>query len=468
MKSGTDEMYVDSSERRRKRLMIAVKVAFAIILFGISLLINFDNVEKTALHPDETRWLNRAHYLDDFIDPFGPTWQDYYLTRGQPPGGSYLMGLGLLLQGQPRDSVGVWDFNYGLTWVRGEEPGWNELSGATPSEDVLLAGRRTNAVVGAVVVVLAYVVAMQMTNMVGGLAAGLFLANHPLQITLATQALSDQLLALSLGVMFAAAFRFARKPNYGWALTMGVAIGVGGATKLAPLALSFALAGYGALWLLWWWRTQREEGWGWNSLRFGLLLIAQPIIAGVTFIAMYPYLWISPIKNSLNLLDFRTTEMASQARILPHARVDDPVGAFMRYGQQLQGAYSSTRDAMTSLGNLIGTNFSGAVSLDLIIVAIGLILAIRMVIQFGLWSPQAIVIMLMAAEIGAVTLGLGVDFYRYYLPVLLVNSILVGVAFGELARVIGGYFGHKSEPPIQEQVVPTLEIGESVGAIQSS
>lgn len=457
MKPGTDPVEKGMVGQRHRRLLIGLKIAFAIVLFGVSLLINFDHVEKTALHPDETRWLNRAHYLDDFIDPFGPTWQDYYLTRGQPPGGSYLMGLGLLIQGQPRDSVEVWDFNYGLTWVEGEDPGWNELAGATPSKDVLLAGRRTNAVVGAVVVVLAYVVAMQLTNVVGGLAAGLFLANHPLQITLATQALSDQLLALSLGVLFAAAFQFARKPNYGWAVTMGVAIGVGGATKLAPLALSFALAGYGVLWLIWKWRTQRGEAWTLTSSRFGLWLIAQPIIAGVTFIALYPYLWVSPIRNSLNLLDFRTTEMASQARILPHARVDNPVGAFMRYGQQLQGAYSSTRDAINSLGDLIGADFSGAVSLDLMIVAIGLILVIRMVIQYGLWSPQALVIMLLAAEVGAVTVGLGVDFYRYYLPVLLVNSILVGVAFGELARVIGGTLDQKHQPASQLPLSATID-----------
>ena len=418
-----------------KRRRIIVNLLLGAVVFVVALAINFAHVEKTELHPDETRWLNRAHYLDDFLDPFGPTWQDYYLTRGQPPGGSYLMGLGLLLQGQPRDTVGVWDFNYGLTWVRGEEPGWNEMAGATPSEDVLQAGRRTNAVVGALVVVLIFIVATQLTNSIGGLAAGLVLANHPLQITLATQALSDQLLALSLGVTFVAAYQFARRPSYGWALVMGIAIGVGGATKLAPLALSFALAGYGTLWLIWTWWQHRGTRVSWTNRKFGLLLLAQPVIAGITFVAMYPYLWVSPIANSLHLLDFRQREMASQARILPHARVDDPVGAFLRYGQQLQGAYSSTRDGIAWLGDLINQDLSGATSLDLMIGAIGMILAIRMVVQSGLWSPQSLVIMLMAAEIGAVTVGLGVDFYRYYLPVLLVICILIGVAVGEAARV---------------------------------
>jgi hypothetical protein len=450
--------------QRSRRSWWLVNAAFATVVVVVSLAINFNHVDQTALHPDETRWLNRAHYLDDFLDPFGPTWQDYYLTRGQPPGGSYLMGLGLLVQGQPRDTVGVWDFNYGLSWESGDEPGWNELAGATPADEILKAGRNTNAVVGALVVVLVYIVAAQLTNPIGGLIAGLILANHPLQITLSTQALSDQLLALSLGVTFVAAFQFAKKPSYGWAVMMGIAIGIGGGTKLAPLALSFVLAGYGAVWLLWTWRKKRGRPATWSNRKFGLLLLAQPVIAGVTFVAMYPYLWVSPIRNALHLLDFRRTEMASQARILPHARVDDPLGAFLRYGQQLHGAYSSTRDGIESLGRLFGQDFGGATSLDLIVGAVGLLLVVRMVIQAGLWSPQALVILLMAAEVGAVTVGLGVDFYRYYLPVLLVISVLVGVAAGELARVAWNYIvREQTSPEADSDVQP-----ESQGSALSS
>ncbi len=454
-----------TSEARNRRWRWAVHVVLGLVVFAVALAINFSHVETTELHPDETRWLNRAYYFDDFFDPFGPTWQDYYLTRGQPPGGSYLMGLGLWLQGLPRDSVGVWDFNYGLTWVRGEEPGWNELAGATPSDDVLFGGRRTNAVVGALVAVLIYAVATQLTNPIGGLVAGLVLANHPLQITLSTQALSDELLALCLGITFVAAYQFARRPNYGWAITMGIAIGVGGGTKLAPLALSFVLAGYGLVWLIWLWWTNRHMRLTWSNRKFGLLLLAQPVIAGVTFVAMYPYLWVSPIVNALHLLDFRRTEMASQARILPHARVDDPLGAFLRFGQQLEGAYSSTRDAITSLGDLLGRDFSGAQSFDLLLGAVGVVLVLRMVIQFGLWSPQALVILLMAAEVGAVTVGLGVDFYRYYLPVLLVVCVLIGVTAGETARVLGNFVRPR---PVPETEAPASDIAGGSESVATS
>ncbi len=400
----------------------------AILLFGISLAINLDSIPDTALHPDETRWLNRAHYIEDFANPYGENWQDYYLTRGQPPGGSYLMGIGLWLQGQPLDANGVWDFHYGTDW--------NRLAGAVPDDDVLTAGRRTNAVVGALVVVFTFLAATMLTNRIGGVVAGLFLAYHPLHITLSTQALSDELLALSLAVTFVAAFRFAAKPGLGSALVMGVALGIGGATKLAPLGLSFVLAGFGVLWLALEYRKHGGPALRWPSARKGVLLVIQPVISGFVFVAMYPFLWPSPIRRSLDLLDFRQTEMASQARIWPWAQVNNPKDAFMRYGEQLHDAYSSTRHVQQWLDRSVGVPIPNPISFDFIIVAIGAILFVRMVIQRGLWSPHAMVALVMAAEVGAVTVGLGVDFYRYYLPILLVNSVLVGIAAGELSSQV--------------------------------
>ena len=65
----------------------AVNALIVVFLFTVSFAINESNIEATAMHPDETRWLNRAYYIADFADPYGETWQDYYLTRGQPPGG---------------------------------------------------------------------------------------------------------------------------------------------------------------------------------------------------------------------------------------------------------------------------------------------------------------------------------------------------------------------------------------------
>ncbi len=415
-----------------------LNLLLATFLFAVSFSINFAHLEQTALHPDETRWLNRAHYIEDFANPYGENWQDYYLTRGQPPGGSYLMGIGLLLQGQPLDANGVWDFHYGTDW--------NRMAGAVPDDDVLMAGRRTNAVVGALVVVLAFMAASILTNRVGGVFSALFLAYHPLHITLSTQALSDELLALSLAVTFVAAFRFASKTALGWALVMGVSLGIGGATKLAPLALSFVLTAFGILWLIAQVRQHGTMALRWPASRKGALLVIQPVISGFVFVAMYPFLWVAPVQRTLGLLDFRRTEMASQARIWPWARVENPKDAFMRYGEQLHDAYSTSRHVQQWMDRTLGVSLPTPISIDFVIVAAGAILLVKIVIQRGLWSPHAMVALLMAAEVGAVTIGLGVDFYRYYLPILLVNSVLAGVAIGELTTQVRSRWARRQAP----------------------
>ncbi|HEV2065911.1 MAG TPA: hypothetical protein VGR08_03675, partial [Thermomicrobiales bacterium] len=77
------------SSRRRLRVDVLVPV----LLFLFAAAQTLGAVDDTSFHPDESRWLNRAHFVRDLADPFGPTWEDYYTTRGQPPMGSYLMGI---------------------------------------------------------------------------------------------------------------------------------------------------------------------------------------------------------------------------------------------------------------------------------------------------------------------------------------------------------------------------------------
>ena len=57
-------------------------VLAVLILFTLALWQNFGHIDVSPFHPDETRWLNRAHYVRDLTDPLGRTWSDHHLTRG--------------------------------------------------------------------------------------------------------------------------------------------------------------------------------------------------------------------------------------------------------------------------------------------------------------------------------------------------------------------------------------------------
>lgn len=408
---------------RGGHLRLRTGILFPLVLFILAFLQNLGAVHVTPFHPDESRWINRAHFIEDVLDPFGPNWDDYYTNRGQPPMGSYVIGLGLLLQGRDLNTNLIWDFSY--------DNRWNRLIGAMSDEGDLDAARRTSAFLGAISVVIAYLVISRLSNPVGGFLGGAFLAFHPLQIYIGSQALSDQLLAVCLGLTFLAGYRFAQRPDWPRAITLGVILGLGGATKLSPLLLSLPMAGVGAIWLAWTCRMRLF------SLRSDILrspgfkLLVQPLIAFAAFVAVSPYLWQDPIRRTYYLFEFRRIEMIGQAENWPDVGVANPFDAMARIGNRLNELNSTTARVQEWIQAQSGFDWP-IMRFDLLLVAIGGLLLIRQVVREGIFSPVGLTSVLIGAEFGAVVLGMASDFYRYYMPIVLVDAIFVGVLFGAL------------------------------------
>jgi hypothetical protein len=385
------------------------------LLFALSLTINLAHVPTTEFHPDETRWINRAHYLTDLAAPFGPTWEDQYLTRGQPPLGSYLMGLGLLLQGRDTATNGVWDFAYGADW--------NTLAGAMPDQADLDAARRTNAVVAAITVVIVFAIGNALAGLVAGTAGGLLLALHPLHIWIGSQALSDQLLILIVALALLVALRLGQSPGRGLALALGLLLGLGGATKLSPMLLAFpvALYGVGLLVLDRFDLVSRAKA---RSL--APLLIIQPLIAVATFALSYPYLWPAPIRRTWNLFQLRTQEMDEQAAAWPGVGIANPFEALERIYHRLTWQFSTTGNLAEGALSWLGIH-TDVWGIDLPLAVIGIGVLAWLVIRRGLTSGTALLAFLLAGQVGAIVVGMKVDFYRYHLPIALAVAILAGL-----------------------------------------
>jgi hypothetical protein len=385
------------------------------LLFALSLTINLAHVPTTEFHPDETRWINRAHYLTDLAAPFGPTWEDQYLTRGQPPLGSYLMGLGLLLQGRDTETNGVWDFAYGADW--------NTLSGAMPDQADLDAARRTNAVVAAITVVVVFAIGNTLAGLVAGTAGGLLLALHPLHIWIGSQALSDQLLILTIALALLTALRLGQAPGRGTALLLGVLLGLGGATKLSPMLLAFPVALYG-VGLLALDRLDLVNRAKARSL--APLLLIQPLIAVATFVITYPYLWPSPLRRTWNLFQLRTQEMDEQAAAWPNVAIASPVEALDRIYHRLTWQFSTTGNLAEDVLGWLGVHTS-VWGIDLPLALVGAGVLAWLVLRRGLTSGTALLAFLLTGQVGAIIVGMKVDFYRYHLPVALAVAILGGL-----------------------------------------
>lgn len=413
----------------------------ALVVFALSAALNFNQIHQSPFHPDESRWINRASYISELRHPRGLFWGDGYLVRGQPPFGSYITGLGLLLQGRDTDTNDPWDFHFGNESVVNWEAGHN----AIPSQDDLLAARRTNAVIGAITAALIVVILAQFTNLLGAFIGGAFIAINTLQEYLSSTALSDATLGLILVLSTLAVMQLARKPSWLWTLVLGGLLGCGMAAKLSPIALAAGFAGIGVAFLL---RKPLMRVPGISRLvaylahgreasidRLAWMLVSLPAIAFATFVALYPYVWSAPISRTRELFDFRSQEMKSQGRIWPDRKINDPIDALDRLWHTFQEDYPSTGKIFAKLSE--HTPFpDGVPSLDIGIVACGLLLAIFMVVRKGVATPMAFAFFLLGGQAAAIVVGLKVDFNRYYLPILIFGAICFGYATGEVLTIL--------------------------------
>jgi hypothetical protein len=419
----------------------AVVVAVAVAIFAISLWQNLAHLDSSQFHPDESRWINRAHYLDDLLSPRSSVWEDRYLTRGQPPLGSYLIGLGLLIQGRDLETNGPWDFHYGNeTTIT-----WNVVKGNMPDGDDLVAARRLNAVVGALSCLVVFAIVTRLSNVMGGAAAGLFLAFHPLQVYLASIAVSDALFTLLVALAALTALNLARAPSWPRAILLGVVLGLGAATKLSPLGVAACLAALGAVILAdaivrrlplvgRVWRAvsrvaaEPDRGLGW-------MLVSLPATAFATFVAVYPYLWPDPIGRTRLLLDFRRHEMDNQARIWPQTAITSRPEALQRTWHTLEDIYGTTGRAFEFVGSGLGRQWDGK-GTDVPLAMLGLAVFVWYAWRRGLVSPHAITLALLGAQSAIILYGLRVDFNRYYLPLAFVCAAGVGMLAGQLGAWI--------------------------------
>lgn len=421
---------------RAKRLDIIAVVL--IILAGFAFYLS--GVEDQDYHLDESRWINRAHYLQDFFDPFGSTWNHQYLTQGQPPIGSYSIGLGLILQGQDLDTNDAYDFR--------RTNAWNEEYGTYPSDEDLMAGRRWNSFLGAAAASVLYLVVRNLTNPVGGIAAAIFYLANPLEIWYNRIALADSTLTLTLAFLFLATIHFMRKPRWWLAIAIGILIGLGGGNKFTPLALCIPLAGVGGLLWLRAWRFRRKHP-QLKSVSFWRLpafsdmswmLLSTPFVALATFVLSYPYLWPDPIRRTLWMLDFRQMEMDNQYRLNPQFQTDSPWESLQMTYDTLGNTWSSTLQIFQWLQlDRIGDILS---STDLWLALAGIVLLTIVGIRKGLRSAELMVAALIVFQLVTILLSMRVAFERYYLPIMFGEFVAVGCTIGYLTS----RFSRKQKP----------------------
>jgi hypothetical protein len=399
-----------------------VELAATLVVAGLAFVLADAAARGPQFNPDESRWLSRAHYLAALTDPFGPTWADQYMTRGQPPLGSYTMGVGLLAQGRDLETNPPWNFS--VPWEV------NVALGRKPAPQDLAAGRRMSAALIAVTTVALVTVASVFVPTPWAITAGALFAVHPFTLYIGSIAMSDALFGLSIVLAAWAAAALARRPTPARAILLGVLLGLGGATKLSPLVVAAGFSAGGVLLCavsavqrrrL----TAREATYAINGLIVG-------IAAVVTFVASYPYLWPDPIGRSRNLFAFRAEEMAAQSSDWPVMAVPNRVEALRRVNLNFTERFSLSATVISFLG---GQSRSPLVrQAEFLIPVVGVLIMAGGAIRAGPRSSKFLVLAVLGGQVLVTILGMRSEFDRYHLPMALLGAVATVVALEWLMR----------------------------------
>ncbi len=404
------------------------------LVFVVALWVNLHGVATTEFHRDEARWIHRARFLGELRQPTSSYWQDSELMWGQPPLGSYVTGLGLVLQGRDLRTNGYYDFHF--------SQGWNQRHGNMPDELDLAAARQTNSLIGALIAASVYLIASGLLNPVAGLAAAALLIPHPLSIYLSSLAGSDALVTLLVAWAALVAMALAQRPTWARAIVLGVLLGLGGSAKLSPLLLAAPLAGAGLVLLLHGWRGSGPAAA--HDAALGWRLLPQPVLALATFIVSYPFLWPNPIGRTVTLFEYRALEMHNQGEIWRELKVTGPVDAMGRIGHWLGEVDSVTGQGIDVVAKLFGASWKPP-GLDLVLAVIGAELLLILAVQRGLGSRWAMAGLILGGQVALVVLGMRADFSRYLLPVLVATSVCGGLVCGAVWQWARGWYARRRE-----------------------
>lgn len=404
------------------RLGGALRASAIIMIIAVAFLLARASAQLPNFNPDESRWISRAHFLADLADPFGPTWDDQYMTRGQPPLGSYVTGAGLLLHGRDLETNPPWDFS--LKW---EE---NLAAGHKPVPADLQAARSTSAILTAATAVALVAIAGVYVPWPWALLAGALFAVHPFSRYIGALATADAAFGLLIALAAVASVQYARRRTWRWALIVGLLLGLGGATKLSPLAVAAGLAA-GLILLAVAPASLAPEPTRRRRLAGQGFLIG--LAAAAAFVLVYPYLWPDPLGRTANLFSFRVVEMAAQASDWPVMAVPNRLEALRRTGLNFSDHYSL-------LGSVAGAaNLPvprALLQVEVLLALGGIGVMARDALRAGLLSAPALVLAVLGGQVAVTILGLRAEFDRYHLPAALLGAVAICVALHAIAALV--------------------------------
>jgi hypothetical protein len=324
----------------------------------------------------------------------------------------------------------------------------NVALGRKPVPPDLAAGRRLSAVLIALTAVALIGVSRTYVATPWAIAAGALFAMHPFTVYIGSIAMADALFGLTIVLSAWAAAMLARRPGLARAVLVGVLLGLGGATKLSPLALAAGLSTAGIL--IFAVRAVRLRRLTPPDAIYGLHALLVGIAAMATFVASYPYLWPDPIDRTRNLFAFRVEEMAAQSSDWSVMAVPNRVEALRRVNLNFTERFSLSGAAFAWLSG--GSAPLLVRQAEILIPVVGILIMTGRAIRDGPSSPRSLVLALLGGQVLITILCMRSEFDRYHLPMALLGAVATAVALEWLVECALRMLRTKGQPPLSSGV----------------
>jgi len=387
--------------------------------------------DEASYHGDEALEVANTRYFDFVFlqhDIVRSEWSDNYWVHTQPMLTRYLLGGWLRSRGYSLDVIPQVD-------DVAKNPGDERLEQKLRSDSLLAQARLPMVILTAGTATLLYHLGRQHGSVVGGLTAAALMLASPLVRESLVRAVPDAplmffvVLSLLLGVLGARRGSAAGLP-LGWAVGLGITLGLALSSKLTAVFSLAAILVWGALMVWSAWRSAASAAGGalgrmWAAGRGWALAL---VLAYGVFVVTDPHLYSDPLLHTQHLVDSRLSEMSRKSAPGLSFAVPNPLD---RPGYVLMGSLvSGTISGSHRLTRLLEAGLAtiGAAAL--------LLKTWRSWRRGGQIPATGLVLITTVIYFVGVSAGLTLSFPRYWVPTLIIGTLLSGSGVSSLVALL--------------------------------
>jgi 4-amino-4-deoxy-L-arabinose transferase-like glycosyltransferase len=410
------------------------------ILVGIFVSIYFTGILTVPFHPDESTQLFMSSDFDLLLhaplsmvyDPEQSNDLRQHYRELDAPLTKYILGFGRNITGLPPLSE---DWDWGKTWQQ------NESASALPSDELLLIGRLSIALLYPLSLFFLFQTGKQMNGLLTGILAMLLLATNSLILLHTRRAMAEGVLIFTICF---ALWSFIKGFQYPWLAGLGVALAFN--AKQSTLAL----VPIGVIAILLPPKKNSTAVYHWISA-----LLQYAVVIILVTLALNPLFWKEPISTTITAWDARQDllkrQVADAKRLAPETVLDTPtermavmvVNLYLGKPMFAEVGNYSENTAITEqayLANPTNTLLRDPIGAGLLLFLslFGISIALFHLIQKKTLEKRVLLIIMLATFVQAAALlwAIPLPWQRYSLPMIPFVCLWAAFGISQLIEII--------------------------------